>query len=271
MAITMGPPKIGLPEGTKESGKRVDLKKDDFDLLIEMHGYRLVWTRAAKCPCNPVSPESEGQPDPNCTKCKGLGVFWFGTVNRQVEEDIGELSTLQQQVLDRDNGMLIHGIVTTANQTWKPLDQIGRWDSGTMRLTVRSENKIGFWDRLTAIDAYITFSEVLKVPGDGTLPTSYPAAGVNLLASVSQDYVWQTDYTLDTGVIKWVSGREPATDTRITAHYLCNPVWLVSEYPHLVRTSKRQKKQPVLQTPRGNIERLPIQAMMRYEFLGIPK
>ena len=50
-------------------------------------------------------------------------------------------------------------------------------------------------------------------------------------------------------------------------HYLMHPTWLVVEYPHMIRTTPIKFKTTSPTTPQGDPNALPVQAMLRYEFL----
>ena len=67
----------------------------------------------------------------------------------------------------------------------------------------------------------------------------------------------------------WYPGNEPVVDTRVGLHYSCHPTFLVTEHPHVVRsTLKKFKKDPAtLDTPLGDANPLPIQARVKYDFL----
>jgi len=263
-------PALGLPEGTKEQGKRVDFKPDDFDLLIETKGYLLAWTRACPCPCTPVSEQTE-QPDPNCELCKGEGWLYFGSSASRDWSEIGDLDGIQKHLIESNNAMVIRGIVTAIQNTMNPWDKVGNWMGGSMQVTVRHQNKLAYYDRLIGLDTEISYSEIREAGGSDTLETRYPVCGVNLLRSESQVYVPDIDFALDQqGGILWKPGREPNEGTRLAIHYLCHPTWLVIEHPHVARTSPTKYKTKTPRTPRGDPRRLPIQAIMRLEFLPDP-
>ena len=104
---------IGLLEGQKEAGKRVDFKPDDYVLLVETKGYRLAWSRAAFCPCKPINLQTD-QSDPTCTLCEGSGWLRFrpeeAVINSAV---IGELDELQQSIVD-DNAAVVSGTASSS-------------------------------------------------------------------------------------------------------------------------------------------------------------
>lgn len=262
-------PALGIPAGVKEQGQRVDFKVEQFELAIETKGYLLLWERAAQCPCSPVTTQTE-HPDPNCDLCKGVGVIYFGAPEAQVIDNY-QLTELQQHMVDDSGGMVIRGVITSVISRQEPYNVIGNWVDGSCNLTVRHENRIGYYDKVTSLDSQIVFSEVLIADGTNTLPTRYPVIGVNQLRTVNTVYTTGVEYAIEDGVITWYAGYEPDEDTRLSVHYLCHPVWLVVEHPHAARVTLNKFKTATPTTPTGDPKQLPIQAMIRYDFVPAPE
>lgn len=268
--IVMPPvPALGLPEGTKEAGQRVDIKPDQLTLLIETKGYRLAWTRAAKCPCAPVTTKTE-QPDPNCTLCKGQGWLYFGDVDPTDWDKVGDVDEVQKAIIDDSGAMVILGIITNVRKQHDPVNKITRWVSGETQVTVRADNALGYYDRLVSLDTEIVFAEVLVADGTAVLPTRYPVTGINLIRSTTATYSIAGDLTVEAGVITWRVSSIPVSGTRIAVHYLCHPAWLVMGYPHAFRMSPVKFKSANTSTPAGDPVGLPIQANIQYDFLPEP-
>lgn len=266
--ITMPPvPALGLPTGEKEEGQRVDFKPTKFDLLIESHGYRLAWTRAAECPCAPVSDSAEGQVNPNCTRCNGTGVYYFGHPGTRDTEEIGTLDNVQQAVVDNSNALVIRGVITGVQRQFTPAEPIGHWARGSMYVTVRGANMLGWYDRITALDMNIAYSETVLADGTDYLSTRYLVTGINSVVSETTDYVADQHYEIDTGRLKWINSSAPATNTRLSIHYQCHPTFLVVEHPHVARITNKKNKTLNVITPRGDPTQLPIQALLQYEFI----
>ena len=267
-------PDMGVPEGEKDAGQRVDFKPTKFDLLIESKGYLLAWTRASVCPCKVDGADSD-QPDPNCSLCEGKGWFYFGA---NTEQDISayNLDTIQKKIIDDSGAMLIRGVLTGIATQPDTTDRLTNWVAGTMSLTVRSQNELGLYDRITVLNPEIVYSENLIADGTEFLSARYLITGVNQIRSFSYstgtvtELQFDSDYTImNDGRIQWGAGKEPSAGTRISIHYLCHPTFLVMEHPHIVRNTLRKfKKDPAtLQTPLGDPDPLPIQALVKYEFL----
>lgn len=261
-------PVLGLPADEKDTGQRVDFKPTKFDVLIETKGYMLAWTRACACPCAPVSTKTT-EPDPNCSLCEGKGWVYFGGNQTQ---DLSKFifDPVQQKIVDDTNPMLIRGILTGVMNQYNPMDRLGNWQSGMLQATVRAGNKLALYDKLVVLDSEIAYSEIIEADGTNFLDSRYRVTGVNLVRSAATVYTADDDYQLNSdGQIEWLAGKAPDNKTRIAAHYLCHPTFLVWEQPHVVRSTLKKFKTPVdmLKTPMGDAIQLPIQAIVRYDFI----
>ena len=261
-------PVLGVPTGMKQAGQRVDFRANQFNLAIETKGYLLVWERANVCPCAPVASQSE-QPDPNCTLCEGSGWYYFGAPTAQDLSDY-TFDDIQTEILSETGGMVIKGLITGIQNTPDHLNEISNWVDGDMSCTVRSENKLGYYDRLTSLNTEIVYAETITADGTNTLVTRYLATGINTLRSVATTYIPDTNYELSsTGTITWLT-TPPVAGTKLAIHYLCHPTWIVVEHPHVARTTSLLFKTPTPATPTGNPVALPVQAKVRYDFLPGP-
>lgn len=260
------PGAIGFPAGQKDI-TRADFRNEKWIQAIESKGYRVAWTRTAQCPCKSVSEQTD-QADPNCELCKGAGWLFFkpsGAVTNP--KIIGPLTDVQQKVV-ADSGAVIHAIMTSLTNAKRPWESTGPRLEGMSMATVRAENKLGFYDRITCLDAKIVYSQLLTSGGPGTLLTTrYPVVEMNLLRTKTTTYAEGGDFALVAGDIQWQPGRGPAQGTPLVAHYLCYPTYRVIEHPHSVRVTLTKFKIKAPLTPQGEPEDLPVQAMLKYEFL----
>lgn len=270
---------IGLPDGTKESGTRVDFDPDDFNVVIETKGYRVAWSRAAYCPCASVNDQTK-QPDPNCLICRGSGWLYFApTMASTSTLKVGKLDDVQTRIVN-DDAAAIYAIMSGITEQKHPYDPIGSRITGQNVATVRAENKLGYYDRITNLDSLIVYSELLDAL-DPTLPlkTRYPIVRVNLLRSfttvfqgVDTPTPTSGDFSLSSdGDILWNTANSgasiPKKDEILGIHYLCHPTWLVMEYPHAIRLTPTKFKQKKPTAPAGTPTELPIQARIQLEFL----
>lgn len=261
-------PVLELPAGVKV-GPRADFRVTEFDVAIETMGYLLAWNRALPCPCSPIGAGST-QPDPNCTLCHGRGWLYFGAHTPQA---LGayQFDGVQQHLIDRDQAMVIRGIVTSVSTRPTPWDRLSNWVPGSLQVTVRAPNTLGIFDRLVALDSQVVYAETVAADGSTVLPLRYPVCGVNLIRSTTRVYQADADYRVsDQGTVEWFDASKPAQGTRLSAHYLCHPTWVVMEHPHVMRLSQVQQKVAHPKTPLGDPKYLPIQAVIRLEFLPEP-
>lgn len=265
--VTMPPiAPAGLPKGVKDS-LRADFRTNEFVKMVE-RGNRLVWQRAARCPCTSNNKQTD-QSDPNCPSCKGVGWIYFSPPDYTVDTDAGRMTDAQAAIVASIPGaVIIRGIMVGIAAIANAVDKIGPWEQGTASCTVRHENKLGFYDKLINLDNEIAYNQIVKASGAGTLKTRYPCVGVNYLASVAKIYVLGQDYTLDKSTITWLPLKAPKKDTTITVHYLIHPTWIVVEHPRSVRVATIKRKQRVPDSPMGSPAPLPVQATVRYDFLA---
>lgn len=232
---------------------------------IETHGVRLGWTRACMCPCARLN-EQTRQPDPLCPSCAGLGMFYFGPQGYTAPEDVGELSAVQTAALGV--GAVIRGVIQRVTRAQELYDVLGNWVRGSMMVSVRGENRLGYYDRLVNLDSMIVFSEVVTVGAAQALPLRYTPIEVNNIQDVSGTrYEQGVDFTTTDGAVVWNTGAGPVEGTRVGVHYLTHPVWVVMNHPHVLREIQTRPFGVTRETPTGNTTVLPIQASVRLEFL----
>lgn len=266
MATIIGPSvagTIGVPPGKRF---RVDFREDTFNAAIEQKGSRLVWSRGALCPCNSLSMQTK-QADPNCELCDGHGWYFFGPKDYVPPVEAGELDDLQKVLVAKDGGAVIRGFLTSVGQQEDPVTQLGTWMWGSATVTVRPENRLGYYDRLVHLDSVISHTELVEAGVDGAIKTRFLITGVNLLRTTAVRMTEGTDFLLEKGVIKWISGHAPAKDTQLSIHYLCHPQWLVIEQPKWIREETNLTRSSKRTSPAGTPVALPIQALIRLEFL----
>ena len=259
---------IGTPPGQKPQAQRADFfDAQRFDALIEWHGYRLAWSRACICPCAPLNSQTE-QADPSCPKCAGAGYLYFNPGDTSAQ--VGELTDVQQAIIKASNASVIRGIVTGVGSSETPFDRLGRMMSGQCVVTVRPYNRIGYLDRLIAIDSYVIHTERLfwdEAQGLGVKTRYLVDGGVNMLASSTQTFVPDVDFEVVQGRVRFIAGKEPNMSTFLAAHYNTHPHYLVVEQPHASRVTYLPKGKVGLSTPQGQVTQLPLQAVLRLDWL----
>lgn len=260
-------PVIGVPQGMKPF--RVDFSHA-FEGAIEHKGYRLAWSRAARCPCS--SPADTDQADPLCTLCKGRAWLYFGPPGYQIDEAVvGTLDPVQRAYLERTGACVIHGIMSSLGLRTDDTTELGPWmrDDSRAMVTVRAENKLGYYDRLMNLDAEIGFTQVVEVPESGLeTETRYPVRQVLLARTLDKQMFEGEHFTLVAGKIVWIASQKPAAKARVALYYLTHPTWLVVDYPNAFRATLQNKKLgKKASTPDGEPIPLPVRAHVQYEFV----
>ena len=224
------------------------------------------------CPCKPVNDQTK-QSDPNCALCEGSGWLYFApalaTVNKLV---VGELDEVQTRIVNDDAGV-IEGLLTGISTENEAYGELGKRLMGMSMLTVRSQNKLGYHDKIVNLDSLIVFSQVLDPITNLDVPTEtrYPIHQINVLRTQTKTFSAPGDFDLTDGKIVWntSSSNLPGSTEPLGVHYLCHPTWLVVEHPHATRMTPVTSKVPKPQTPAGDYIDLPIQATIQYEFLPL--
>ncbi len=113
---------------------RLDFEKGQFDALVEMKGYPVIWERAIPCPCAKMGQSASKT---SCKNCAGTGWVFI-------------------------NPTEIKGLITSINKSTKYKE----WSVellGTFAVTVTSVNRLNFMDRLTIKGSRAVHSENLLV------------------------------------------------------------------------------------------------------------
>ena len=263
-------PITGMPPGQNASFYP-DMQSEWLIGSIETQGVRLAWSRATSCACAPVNAQTQ-QPDPNCPLCQGEGTFYFVPPDYVLSADAGELTEVQQAILD-NGAALIRGIVGKSHHIEEFYDPLGRWRWGKMFVAVRPENRIGFHDRLVNLDSIIVHSEsVIVEANSAVVPTRYTVIDLTMMRSLTTVYSSATDYTIVNGVITLDPTVIPTEDTRLSVHYTTHPTWLVTDSPHAIRETSRRIPAPGstgAYTPLGTVTALPLLAQIELEMIPI--
>lgn len=255
----------GLPIGVKDI-TRADFRNDMWIRAIEGKGYRIAWSRTCQCPCKSLNDQTD-QNDPNCPLCSGLGwIFFKPEAAASNPKIIGPLNEIQTKFVG-NTAAVIHGIMTGISAKQNALDQMGPWMEGMAMLTVRCENKLGYYDRITCLDSRVVYSQIIKRTEGAILKTKYPVVQSNILRDINTVYTEGADFDVVVGDITWRTGRGPTPGVPLVAHYLTHPTFRIIEHPHAVRTTLTKFKIKAPLTPQGEPVDLPVQAVVRYEFL----
>jgi hypothetical protein len=232
---------------------------------IETQGARFAWTRALECPCLSNNTQTR-QADPNCPVCRGSSALFFGPTNYQLPAAVGDLTPIQQNLLNTTGAAVIRGIVSSVSKKEDYYDVFGHWYWGTVSITVRPENKLGFFDKLVALDSEIIYYERIEAPaGVVNIRTRYPVVELNHAQTLTSTLRLGAEVDVNLGQLSWRTGAVPTTSTVLSVHYTTYPVWRVIDYPHVYRESAT--RQGRRSTPMGTPRQLPIQAKMKLDFV----
>jgi len=184
---------------------RIDLKPEEFDRAIFQKGARIIWEKAMLCSC---IDEFSGQPDFNCTSCKGKSFVYFDPIEtRAVVSGIGG-----------DNQNIPIGLI----------------DVGTAYLTTQSTDPVNFRDRITFPDMTTAYSQVLKYEGE-SVELKYTAKDL-LSIRVLGTEIPKESYSLseDGTKIEFEPGVLAYGD-KFSVLLRINPVYIVIDMPHDLR------------------------------------
>lgn len=218
---------------------RVDVLADQFDTLLDQKGYNLTWEKSSMCPCV----DANGKPRMQCVLCKGKSFFYF-------------------------DPQRIKGLITGLNvlKGFSDVGEHGDWVLGKGSLTVLSENRVAFRDRITNLDSLLEFSQT--IPHEA-LPSTvdklrYPALQVTMLRTLTTRYFPGVNFQVDTdGNIAWIGAR-PKQDEVYSILYTCHPVWIALDGMHQVRDTT------LLEGGNEVFRKLPRQMIINLEYLANP-
>ena len=264
----------GMPAGTK-ARPRADFRPNEFDQAITTKGYKMWWSRAGICPC--LNNDVTEQADPNCGLCEGRGKFYFlpdeALVAGATQDGEGNSVRLNPE----GNAVQIYVLMTSLTQDIQIFEKFGEWVFGTARATTQAPNRLGYGDRLIAVESEMVWSQIIEYAGGTTIPIvgalkktglRYPFTGVHHFRSLSTVYRAGVDYALTSqGAIEWLSSR-PASGTRLSIHGRVHPHWVVLEHVNTYRDTRVAGGTTAL-SDQVHVQ-LPVQMMCKLDFLVTP-
>lgn len=258
-----------LPEELirRKFGSSIDFEKID-QLIDGRQAYDLLWARALRCACR-LNTQSD-QPDPTCTVCGGSGVRYV----HPDPENWPEYCAADGAVT-ASAGLPIRGLLDDPSLDPKFFDRPGVWQSGRARLTVKGSIRIGYFDRLTMVDAEVLFDQVLTmgaatvtVGRDAKTQLRYPIIDVDACHDLVSRFRLRTDFTVDSsGQLVWVTGHGPATGAPYSIRYSYHPAWVVIGYPRMLSGAQLASKRSRGQLAADEYRPLPISCTVAMDFL----
>lgn len=263
----------GLPAGVK-ARPRADFLPEEFDKTIWEKGYRLWWSRAALCPC--LNNEQTDQTDPTCSLCKGDSYLYFLPDPALQAGGTKDVFGNDVEINDAGDAVMIQAIMTSFTKDVQVFEKFGEWVFGASRATTQPENRLGYRDRLVAVDSVMPWAQHIDYDGSAEIVVTggfskaglrYPFTEVNYFRSVDTVFREGVDFELtDDGTIRWLASAAPDADTRLTVHGAAKPVWICLDHMHTYRDTLVEKGAPG-PTRADQYRRLPLQMVVKLDFL----
>lgn len=263
----------GLPPGIKPR-PRSDFRPEEFDKSIYEKGYRLWWSRAALCPC--LNNEQTDQTNPACPLCKGGAYLYFLPDPAIRAGATVDVFGNEVEVNDARDAVMIQGIMTNFTVDPQVFEKFGEWIFGASRLTTQPENRLGYRDRLVAVDSVMPWSQHIEYDGSAEIVVTggfskkglrYPFIEVNYFRSVDTIFREGVDFEVtDDGTIRFLGSAAPAADTRLTVHGAVRPVWICMDHMHVYRDTLVERNAPG-PTRADQYKRLPLQMVVKLDYL----
>jgi hypothetical protein len=187
---------------------RADFKGEQFDTLIQQKGYRVLWQQGMFCSCYIAE---SGQPDYNCSTCKGKGYIYFGDSETRA-------------------------LVTSINGR-KEQEHIGLQDLGSAYLTPLSSDNVGFRDRFVFLDFTMKYSEIVTHTGSVD-PLRYPVIELIAIRKLDDEIRRGVDLNLsvDGKSLEWITHNLEIGD-KYSVLYTTRPVYIAINPIHELRGS----------------------------------
>jgi hypothetical protein len=199
---------------------RVDFNLSDFDAAIQTKGYDVIIEKAFKCACNTRSNTSA------LTDCQNCGGVQYVFVN----------PTQTRVIMHSMNNNTEHKDWTEAK-------------IGTVSVTTREVDKLGFMDKITVLDGSTAYQERLypsTVDGTTYSYSLYPVVEVEAMflfvnsATQLTKLEVNTDYTISNNVVTFVNAS--LDGSTVTIRYRHRPVYYVIDIPRDTMNSPIRSK-----------------------------
>lgn len=262
----------GLPPNVK-ARPRTDFKPEEFDKAIWEKGYRLWWSRAALCPCK--NNEQTDQADPSCRLCQGDAYLYFLPDPALQAGGTKDVFGNEVELNDAKDAVMIQALMTSFTKDVQVFEKFGEWVFGASRATTQPENRLGYRDRLAAVDSLMPWAQYIEYDGSAEIVVTggynkkglrYPFVEVNYFRSLSTIYREGLDFELtDSGTLRWLASVAPDADTLLTIHGAVRPVWICMDHMHTYRDTLVAKNAPG-PTQADKFRRLPLQMVVKLDF-----
>lgn len=226
--------------------------KQNFDQLLTRRGIRFRHYKSLPCPN--IKLLDDNSHDPTCEQCDGSGIIYY-----EPKEIIG---------------------ILTSNSVEKQFEYQGAWEIGSAVVTMPSEYGDGvqadftLYDKLEVLDYTVRLWELKEYeprPGN-TQQLRYPIEKVGYLITATDSQVTEfkegEDFTIEDGLIKWISGHTPSYDhindmgQTFSVAYWANPVYIVLQPMRELRVTQQMMPDGTKMSVR-----LPQQLVIKRDFL----
>ena len=219
------------------------LNRSLFDEAIANHGYQCAIERACKCPCKTMN---AGAVMSDCLNCGGTGWFWINKQTTQI---------LCSSMANRNK-----------YEPWTAENM------GTVNISCRPQDKLGFMDKVTLLELESWFSEVKNVRQSNNLSTWFtfvtyePLRVFEMYMYVDSDHPLKymelnIDYTISRNKIIIIpQNGQNLTGKTITLRYVHNPVYYVQD---INRDLVRQKQMINCSKDAENKTNMPLSCVAR--------
>jgi hypothetical protein len=231
----------GVPRGSF-AGFRSDFMPPAFTQAIESKGYRCRWEKSILCANR--GDEDLDRHKLTCSVCHGGFIYY----DPQTVEVL--MTSLSIKEFYRTEG---------------------RFDVGTVLVTLTAENRIGVWDRLTMLDSRMRYSEVLRRGAGLVDRLKYPALDVEKLyaftgVNKTTDYLVDVDFTINTdGNIQWIN--PPGKDVALGVNYYRTPAYIILDLAHHIRDTQVAPSGVAPPAQNGAFTQMPMQGMAKLDYL----
>ena len=211
MAGESGPQNIVRQTPPNLNGQgQVNFIKSNFDAVIELKGYRVYHDKAIRCPCKVETTDHLS----SCRNCAGSGwVFYNRVESRMIVKSMN---------------------LSTQYKDWSEITL------GTVSVTARDVDKLGYMDRLIIIDASTSFTEVIYPKRFKGVHIAYTVYDIKEIEDIflfgSSDVALirlevSVDYTIRNNAIILTSKYDSFTNLCVSLRYRHSPMYHVVDLP----------------------------------------
>lgn len=240
---TRAPPaRAKVPAAQANKGTVAKFAPAILDKVIQSSGLTFRWSRGLPCPCR--SPETD-QPAVGCELCIGTGWHYVNP------------NAVKERHATRDHAVVACGFAQAMERV-DLFEALGAWVFGDAVLTAQNDMKVGLYDRFVGMEQEMAWAEIRVRLAEDAIPIGltgrttleqrgalrYEPVAINYLRTRAATYWERVDYTLRAATltepsrVQWKPGRGPAVGERYSIHYICRPVWVVTDGMYAIQSAR---------------------------------